>query len=88
MQMEAAGDRRPRIRSGARAERKALATEARREQVFSILWDRHGTGDDEDRELAWTWFNLWPRVAVGLHHVAGSGDLSPVRVADFVDESA
>ena len=66
MAREARGDRHPLIRSMAREERKGLAWQALREQTFALLWDRFGTGDDDDQALAWRWFNLWAPVSAAM----------------------
>jgi hypothetical protein len=86
MAMEAAGDHRPLIGKVARDERLGLRRNALRDQTFSILWDRHGTGDDDDRDIAWTWFNLWPSVSAGISKI-GNDQPSATSAADFVDET-
>jgi hypothetical protein len=60
--MEAAGDTRPIVEEAARQERRELAWTALQDRAFSILWERHGSGDERARDLAWNWFRLGPLV--------------------------
>jgi len=83
MAMEASGDTRPIVREFARQERRDLAAKALREQAFSILWERHGTGDDRDQDSAWFWFRLGPWA-----NAAMNADGRVHRTADQVAEDA
>jgi hypothetical protein len=85
MAMEAAGDTRPIVREAARQDRRALAAKALQEQAFSILWERHGTGDDRDQVIAWYWFRLGPWVNAVMSS-ARRQDRTAHQVADDVDD--
>lgn len=85
MAMEAAGNKHPLIRKIAREKRAQLRRDALVEQTFSILWERHGTGDDDHRDLAWAWFNLWPLISAGTARIGGHTP-SPEEAADFVGD--
>lgn len=86
MEQESARPTDETIRAMARAERRGLRVQADREQVFAILWGRHGTGNEHDQHVAWRWFNAWPAINAGISPIARRKP-SPTEAADFVTGS-
>ena len=86
MAREASGRRDKLTRAMARAERRGFRVDADREQVFAILWRRHGSQDEQDERVAWRWFNAWPAVAAGMSPIDRVTP-SPGEAAEYVSET-